>query len=71
MKLEGVIGIGAISLSALGVATTAEPPAVIPLDPVILLLMIVNAMAASATAAAYITITIRRDRRERDKDTEN
>jgi len=71
MKLEGVIGIGAISFSALGIATTAEPPAVIPLDPVVLVLMIINAIAASATAAAYVTITIRRDRRERDKDTED
>jgi hypothetical protein len=68
MKLEGVIGIGAISLSAVGVATTAEPP---PVDPVTLALMILNATSALVMTIAYVTITIRRDRRERDKDTED
>jgi len=68
MKLEGVIGIGAISLSAVGVATTVDP---IPVDPLILRLMIFNAFLAGVTTIAYVTITIRRDRRERDKDTED
>jgi len=68
MKIEGVAGIGAISLSAVGVATTADPP---PVDPVILGLMILNATLAVVTTVAYVTITIRRDRRERDKDAED